>query len=62
MHKHNMIYVPTEEMKEMLISDVLYLNDFFAQAHEITKKIPNYQLQPKDISLFFSDYLYLFKS
>ena len=53
MHKHNMIYVPTEEMKEMLISDVLYLNDFFAQAHEITKKIPNYQLQPKDISLFF---------
>ena len=53
MHKHNMIYVPTEEMKEMLISDVLYLNNFFAQAHEITKKIPNYQLQPKDISLFF---------
>jgi hypothetical protein len=53
MHKHNMIYVPTEEMKEMLISDVLYLNSFFAQAHEITKKIPNYQLQPKDISLFF---------
>lgn len=53
MHKHNKIYVPTEEMKEMLISDILYLNNFFAQAHEITKKIPNYRLQPKDISLLF---------
>ena len=53
MHKHNEVYVPTEEMKEMLISDVLYLNNFFVQAHEITKKIPAYQLQPKDISLLF---------
>lgn len=49
----NDIYIPTADMKEMIISDILSLNSFFTEAKALAKKIPLYSLSQQEILFFF---------
>jgi hypothetical protein len=55
MRKNKEIYIPTVDMKEMIVSDILSLNSFFSEANSITRKIPLYSLSPQDINFFFGE-------
>lgn len=52
MRKDKDIYIPTEEMKDDIISDVLKINNFLLEANSL-HKIPKFFVSSEDILFFF---------